>query len=90
MARIRVRFEGRVQGVGFRATSRDLAQAIGGIAGFVRNESDGSVLMEAQGDPATLEALVAAIRERMARNVRTVRIDTLPEVEGETGFSIAR
>ena len=46
--RVRLRFEGEVQGVGFRWTSRALANKIG-ATGWVRNEWDGSVSMELQG-----------------------------------------
>ncbi|MEE1157945.1 MAG: acylphosphatase, partial [Atopobiaceae bacterium] len=42
MRRLSLRFEGEVQGVGFRWTSRRLAQEIG-LTGWVRNEWDGSV-----------------------------------------------
>ncbi len=46
--RLSLRFEGEVQGVGFRWTSRRLANEIG-LTGWVRNEWDGSVSMELQG-----------------------------------------
>lgn len=46
--RIAVRFVGEVQGVGFRWTSRRLANGLG-LTGWVRNEWDGSVSMELQG-----------------------------------------
>ena len=46
--RIRVRFVGEVQGVGFRWTARKVADELG-LTGWVRNESDGSVEMELQG-----------------------------------------
>jgi acylphosphatase len=48
MRRLSLRFEGEVQGVGFRWTSRRIAQEIG-LTGWVRNEWDGSVSMELQG-----------------------------------------
>lgn len=43
-----IRFEGEVQGVGFRWTSRRLANELR-LTGWVRNEWDGSVSMELQG-----------------------------------------
>lgn len=48
LRRLAVRFEGEVQGVGFRWTSKRLANDIG-LTGWVRNEWDGSVSMELQG-----------------------------------------
>lgn len=46
--RLTLRFEGEVQGVGFRWTTRRLANSLG-LTGWVRNEWDGSVSMELQG-----------------------------------------
>ena len=48
LRRLSIRFEGEVQGVGFRWTTRKLANELG-LAGWVRNEWDGSVSMELQG-----------------------------------------
>ena len=56
--RRRWRFEGRVQGVGFRYFSACAAQKLG-LTGWVANNWDGSVTLEAQGDPAQLEAMMA-------------------------------
>ena len=46
--RKRVVFYGRVQGVGFRYTAQFAAQSAG-TTGWVRNEYNGSVVMEIQG-----------------------------------------
>lgn len=46
--RLALRFEGEVQGVGFRWTSQRVANRLG-LTGWVRNEWDGSVSMELQG-----------------------------------------
>ena len=50
MAEVRKRivFYGRVQGVGFRYTAKRLAQSLG-LTGWVKNEYDGTVVMEIQG-----------------------------------------
>ena len=45
---------GRVQGVFFRASAAEKAAELR-LAGFVRNEPDGSVYMEAEGDETTEE-----------------------------------
>lgn len=50
---IRIRVTGKVQNVGFRFYTVKMAQQTG-ISGFVRNESDGSVYIEAEGDPVDL------------------------------------
>ena len=48
IVRKHMRFTGRVQGVGFRYRAKYAANGMG-ITGWVRNEWDGSVEMEAQG-----------------------------------------
>ena len=48
---------GRVQGVGFRYTTVDEARRLG-VRGWVRNEPDGSVEVEVEGERAAVEALV--------------------------------
>ena len=45
---VEITVRGRVQGVGFRFSARNMAQLLG-IKGFVRNQEDGSVYIEAEG-----------------------------------------
>jgi acylphosphatase len=47
-----------VQGVGFRAATAYEARRLG-VGGWVRNLFDGTVEVEASGDPAAVDALVA-------------------------------
>lgn len=56
--RARVRIQGVVQGVYYRASARDEAQRLG-LTGWVRNTDEGDVLLEAQGPADRLDALVA-------------------------------
>jgi acylphosphatase len=58
--RITLVFDGRVQGVGFRFTVADIASQRE-VKGFVRNEWDGSVRVEAEGRKSELEAFVRDI-----------------------------
>ena len=54
----KIRITGRVQGVWFRKNTK--LQAIGfGVTGFVQNEKDGSVYIEAEGTDVDLKKLVA-------------------------------
>ena len=59
--RLSARVAGRVQGVYFRAFTRNQARALG-LTGWVRNEYDGSVYLEVEGPRAALETLLAAVR----------------------------
>jgi acylphosphatase len=56
--RVRVRIRGMVQGVCFRAFTRDAAIAEG-VAGWVRNLRDGSVEAVFEGDAVKVERMVA-------------------------------
>ncbi len=47
---IEAKVKGKVQGVWFRKHTKEKADELG-IKGFVRNEPDGSVYLEAEGDP---------------------------------------
>jgi len=57
MKHISINISGKVQGVFFRASTKDAAEKLG-IAGFVRNESDGSVYVEAEGEDERLKKFV--------------------------------
>lgn len=58
MRHVNILVRGRVQGVFFRSTARREAEKLG-ITGFVRNERDGSVYIEAEGDDEQLREFVA-------------------------------
>ena len=58
-------FQGRVQGVGFRATVLHHARGLA-VAGFVCNEPDGSVTLDADGDKQELQELLNRIQARPA------------------------
>ncbi|WP_245259011.1 acylphosphatase [Salinarimonas rosea] len=58
---VRIVVTGRVQGVGYRAFAAARAGELA-LRGFVRNREDGSVESVASGDPAAIEAYLAALR----------------------------
>jgi acylphosphatase len=58
MKHLNIRVTGRVQGVYFRASTVDVAKRLQ-LRGFVRNEPDGSVYIEAEGSEEALEEFVA-------------------------------
>ncbi len=87
--RLRILYVGLVQGVGFRATARSVAQTLP-VTGFVRNLADGSVEAQVQGESEALERFRAELARRMARGIRHEQMAELPPVTGETGFEIRR
>lgn len=87
MVRRHVRYEGHVQGVGFRATAAALARRRP-VSGWVRNEPDGSVTLKAQGEESQLEGLLMEIRGSMGRRIRSEVQTPLDPDPCEAGFVI--
>ena len=76
-----------MQGVGFRYQARARAESLG-VAGFVRNASDGSVEAAFEGDDESVQSMVDWCRH----GPRGARVDDL-EVSwqpptGEQGFAV--
>lgn len=69
---------GRVQGVGFRWFVEREAHMLG-IAGWVRNNHDGSVEVLAQGTRDQLSGL----RSRLREGPRAARVDEVAEAEAQ-------
>ena len=59
---LHVRVRGRVQGVGFRWFVREAARGLG-VAGWVRNDADGSVEVAAEGPTDAIHKLRARLLE---------------------------
>ncbi|HUR45620.1 MAG TPA: acylphosphatase [Candidatus Saccharimonadales bacterium] len=59
---MQILYEGRVQGVGFRYTTKALACGFE-VTGTVRNMNDGRVELLAEGEREELEAFLESIRE---------------------------
>ena len=86
--RVSATITGRVQGVGFRNFTRRTARRLG-LTGWVRNEPDGSVRLEAEGPTDELEDLVEAVHDgpRAAR-VRSVEVRWTDDTEGFRQFEV--
>ncbi|GAB6937661.1 acylphosphatase [Isoptericola variabilis] len=86
--RRRVRVHGRVQGVGFRWSTREAARRAG-VGGVVRNLPDGTVEAEVEGTPDAVDAMLAFLREGPpAALVTGVDVEEVPPV-GETAFDVS-
>ena len=88
MVRKRVNVHGRVQGVFFRDTTRRIADSRG-VAGWIRNNPDGSVEAVFEGDADAVDEMVRFAREG-PRGAAVERVDvTDEEPENATGFRIS-
>ncbi len=77
-------FHGRVQGVGFRYTAKYLARSMN-LTGWVKNEYDGTVVMEVQGR----ETLIFELMKGLNRN-QFIQIDWIDTEEMEAGYCVAQ
>ncbi|MCL4365258.1 MAG: acylphosphatase [Candidatus Marsarchaeota archaeon] len=83
---------GVVQGVGYRAFVREVAERLG-ISGAVKNSDDGSVFVLAEGSEDALGRFGKAIDISTARGVQVMKIERhkgnlLPECGIIAGFRI--
>ncbi|RLF46791.1 MAG: acylphosphatase [Thermoplasmata archaeon] len=87
MKRAYVRIYGRVQGVWFRANTKEMADKLG-LKGWVRNMPDGSVEAVFEGDDENVEKAI----EWCHRGPPLARVDRVEveyeEPQGETSFRI--
>ena len=86
-ARRRYVVSGRVQGVGFRYRARYAAGQLG-LAGWVENESDGTVTLEVQGDPALFGQLFDMIARGGYIQITGLRYKDLAPDPWLRGFSV--
>jgi len=82
-----VRYAGRVQGVGFRYTTRETAAGFR-VTGFVQNLDDGRVRMVAEGRRSEVERFCAALATAMERNIRSIEIDETRDDPQFSDFTI--
>jgi acylphosphatase len=90
MARVsyKVVVAGRVQGVSFRASMREVAIQ-NGVNGWVRNRDDGVVLSVLQGEEADVERVVEWARKGpRAATVTALRKERLERYPPQSGFRI--
>lgn len=85
--RKRVIYAGRVQGVGFRYTCERLA-APHQVAGWVRNEPDGTVRLEVEGPREAVEGVLGDIAEHFRTHIRESTTQDIDPTGRETRFEI--
>lgn len=82
-----IHFSGRVQGVGFRYTTRNIALRYD-VSGYVRNLPDGRVELVMEGPDAEMEQVVDDLRRKMSGFIRRIESDTTPATGEFEQFSI--
>ena len=80
-------YEGQVQGVGFRYTTHRIAQQFQ-VCGFVRNLSDGTVELLAEGEQSEIDRFLNTIADTMSSYIAEIKIDQSEATGGFVEFSI--
>lgn len=88
MRRVRLTASGLVQGVFFRASTRDEARRLG-VTGWIRNTPAGTVEAEVQGDDEAVDAMIAFCRRGPGRaRVDDLQVEEIEADDAEQGFDV--
>ena len=86
--RLHLRVYGRVQGVFYRASTRDKANELG-LCGWIRNRRDGSVEIEVEGDEDAIRSLEAwCHRGPGSARVESLEVSEIPVTGKENDFDV--
>jgi acylphosphatase len=81
-------YEGRVQGIGFRFTCKQLARGYE-VVGSVRNLPDGRVELQCSGQREEVEGFLEAIVEsELKSHIKSVTAVPIPQLAEARGFKI--
>lgn len=82
-----IKFYGRVQGVGFRYRAEKSA-SLYDIYGWIKNNDNGSVEMEAQGKEENIDKMIDLIKKGNFIEVNAMEEKKIPLKNDEYGFTI--
>ncbi|MFN0195872.1 MAG: acylphosphatase [Planctomycetaceae bacterium] len=72
LIRVECRFQGRVQGVGFRYTTASIARRYA-VAGYVMNCADGSVELVVEGERTEVTRFIDDVQKTFSKNIHDCR-----------------
>ena len=84
-----VQYTGKVQGVGFRATTADIAKNYP-VTGWVKNLNDGRVQLLVEGSEEAIGKFLKAVRERWKENITKEQIDDAQPTGKFKAFEVVR
>ncbi len=89
MKRLVIIVSGHVQGVFYRASTKDQAEILG-VNGFVRNEPNGNVYIEAEGEEEQLKRLLAWCCKGPSRSIVQKVSSEEKELVGFKNFEVRK
>jgi len=88
MQHVNIKISGKVQGVFYRQSAQKKARELG-ITGWVRNEEDGTVYVEAEGEEQDLEKFIKWCRKGSGgASVSNLDYNFVKDVQGFQDFTI--
>lgn len=87
MERREIYYSGRVQGVGFRYTTLQIASGFR-VTGYVENLPDGRVHLVAEGTSEELDRFTRAVLSRFGHYIRATEETQAPATMSFTSFTI--
>jgi len=87
----RIIFEGRVQKVGFRYATRQIALGFD-VIGWVNNLTDDSIELVIEGEDQEILEFIEEITEEstLAHHIKSFKSEDIPPLEGVLGFTITK